>query len=112
MSEEKRKGEIQKPKVISRIARIAGFVTFSLSLLMVLYSCYYAFAKHSEQDIGLVIMVVPTLLLFGIIAAISLILSIGTLFIEQDKRRQLQPLAFVLAGILLLAISFFIVGLP
>jgi hypothetical protein len=48
---------------------------------------------------------------FLTLAAIGLVLSIVTLFIERNKCLRLLPLAFVLAGICLFAACYFLLDL-
>ncbi|MHC4640965.1 MAG: hypothetical protein ACYS32_04920 [Planctomycetota bacterium] len=109
MSEEEKKEIHKAARIISRIALIAGFVTFLCGLLVVPYAfCdalvslplrepkYYVIVSylHSSETI-------PAFAFFWLIAAISLNLSIAPLFIERDIRSRLLPLEFVVAGILL-----------
>ncbi|NIP24771.1 MAG: hypothetical protein GWN67_25515 [Phycisphaerae bacterium] len=102
-----------KPKVISLIARIAGFVTFSLGLLMVPYSCYCAITPMSEPYDWLIsfYLFAPAIVsfeFFWLIAPISLLLSILPLVIERDIRHRVLPLAFVLTGIGLWVACYFL----
>jgi hypothetical protein len=110
MSEEKRK-EKHEPKFTSAIALIAGIVTFLLGLLMVpaiLWLNIYPEAGHDFDFIGmfLVIVYVVSWLMFFPLVAIGLVLSIFTLFIGRNKYLRFLPLAFVLVGFLLYALSY------
>jgi len=109
MSEEEKK-EKQKPKVISSIPRLAGFVPFLSGLLVVFFTCWLAFGPHDKQlrELNVIVHIFFTVCLvsfelFWHITAISLIVL---LFIERDMRRRVLPLAFVLAGILLYAACY------
>jgi hypothetical protein len=109
MSEEEKKEIHKAARIISRIALIAGFVTFLCGLLAVPYAfCdalmslpvrepkYYRIVSYLHSS-----ATIPAFAYFWLIAAISLNLSIAPLFIEKDMRSRLRPLILVPAGILL-----------
>jgi hypothetical protein len=109
MSEEEKKEIHKAARIISRIALIAGFVTFLCGLLVVPYAfCdalvslpvrepkYYRIVSYLRSS-----ATIPAFAFFWLITAISMNLSIAPLFIEKDMRSRLRPLILVLAGILL-----------
>jgi hypothetical protein len=107
MSEEESILEIQKPRVMSRIARIAGIASFVGGFLIVPYTCSDAFVTSGEMlsecfltHFALLVIYSGPYFLWPLFA-ISLILSIVTLFIERNIFHRLRPLILVLTGIFL-----------
>ena len=115
MSEEERK-EKRKPRVISRIALVAGFATFLCGLLIVPAAGLMAFNSSAFKDEGItrLIAVVAyySFVSFWYIKISGLILSIVALFIERNKYYRLLPLAFVLLGFLLYVVCYKTVMYP
>jgi hypothetical protein len=103
MSEEERKEKHKAVRIILYISRIAGIATFVGGLFIAPYAYCDAFVSSGERDGWffmhfLLIMLFSTMFFYGPLFAISLILSIVTLFIKQDIRSRLRPLILVLAG--------------
>lgn len=109
MSEEEKKEVHKAARIISRIALIAGFVTFLCGLLAVPYAFCDALVSLPVREPKYYRIVsylissapIPAFAYFWLIAAVSLNLSIAPLFIEKEMRSRLRPLILVLAGILL-----------
>lgn len=107
MSEEEKK-EQRKARIISRIALLAGIVTFLFGIMLLPFAIVYSSALVSpgEPFINFRAYFLSTVAYLSVLFlwplfAVSLILSIVTLFIERDKRLRLLPLTLVLIGILL-----------
>ncbi|MHC4543412.1 MAG: hypothetical protein ACYTDW_01670 [Planctomycetota bacterium] len=115
MSEKERKGKHKAARIISITALVIGIATFLVGLLLVpitLWIVIFPFAGGEGDVIGLILLVVAFLpILCSIflwpIAAIGLVLSIVTLFIEWNKCLRLLPLAFSIAGIWFYATHYF-----
>lgn len=118
MSEEERKKKHIAVRIISSIARIAGFATFLFGLflfsLFILPSNWFTAIGSS---LGVKTDVTTTFLhdasfcsviLFWPFAIIGLILSIVTFNIERGRYLRVLPLAFVVGGILLYAFCYFV----
>jgi len=93
-------------RIVSIIALVAGVATFGSGLLLCPAALWFTISPIAGGDfdfIGVFLLVVCVLSFcsFLPLAAIGLVLSIVTLFIERNKRLRLLPLAFVLAGICL-----------
>lgn len=106
MSEEKKK-EKHKPRVISRLALLAGIVTFLFGIMLLPFAIVNSSALVSPGEpfmnfraYFLCTVVGLSLFFLWPLAAISLILSIITLFIERNERLRVIPLVLVLIGIL------------
>ncbi len=111
MSEEERKEEKQKPRIVSIIALIEGIATFVCGLFIVPFTLWF----HMFPDPGIGIDVIWILLLgvalcstllFVPLAIIGLVLSIITLFVERDIYLRAAPLTLVLFGILLYPVCY------
>jgi hypothetical protein len=115
MSEEVSIIEIQKPRVISRIARIAGIASLVGGFLIVPYVCSDAFVTSGDTLSELFLTHFMLLVIYSgpyflwPLFAISLILSIFTLIIERNIFHRLRPLILVLTGIWLYASHFIII---
>jgi hypothetical protein len=112
MSEEKK--EKRKPRIISRIALFAGIATLLCSFMTFPFAYFYSDALVSPDEphdnfIAYFFLIVAYLSLFFLwpLFAISLILSIVTLFVERNERLRLLPLVLVLIGILPNAMFWF-----
>ncbi|MHC4692511.1 MAG: hypothetical protein ACYS67_07205 [Planctomycetota bacterium] len=108
MSEEEAKVK-RKPRTISIIALIVGITTFLNLLLCLPFFLWVVIFKEADPEydfIGMllgILSIFPGLALYPLIA-ISLVLSVVTLFIEREKSFRRLPLAFVLAVISLYGI--------
>ena len=111
MSEEERKEKHIASRIVYVMALVAGIVTFLCGLLTIplerLIANYFP-TEFFEADIELLIIIGVFFLWvwFWRIAAICLVPSIVTLFIERDKRFRLLPLTFVMVGMLLHAVFY------
>ena len=100
-------------RIVSIIALVVGVATFGIALLCVPAALWFTISPIAGGDfdiIGLILLVVYVLSFCSFLppAAIGLVLSIVTLFIERNKCLRLLPLAFVLAGICLFAACRFL----
>lgn len=116
MVKEERKEE-HKPRIIKTIALIAGVATFLCGLLMVPFVVLAATEPNpgefrTEGIMRLFFAVAFEIVsLFWPIAIIGLTLSMATLFIQRKNHFRILPFAFVLTGIGLYAVCFFILSL-
>ena len=109
MSEEK-KQEKHKPRTISCIALVVGVIAFVSGLMIVTYALFGAFVSSSDVIESFLRDAVKFAnLSFWFSFYIGLILSIVTLLFERNKYYRLLPLAFVLVGIGLYAVSIYII---
>ena len=105
MGEGERK-EKHKPRIISRIALLAGIVTFLFGLMLFPFAFVYSSALVSPGELHhnfrayFLSTVAYSYIILWPLFAISLILSIVTLFIERNERLRFLPLVLVLIGIL------------
>ena len=113
MSEEEKKEKQHKAvRIILYIARWAGIATFVGGLLIFPYAFCDSLVSSGEVDqyqiTHLFLLVFFSIVYFyGPLFAISLILSIVTLFVKQDIRSRLRPLILVLAGFSLYELYIF-----
>ena len=111
MSEEKRK-EKHKPRKVTIIALFTSIVAFACGLVglplilrMLIFPDRTWFIDEITILYFIFVAMYPMFLLIPL-AAISLVLSIITFFIEQDKRSRILPLAIVMVLILLYAACY------
>ncbi|NIP23700.1 MAG: hypothetical protein GWN67_23710 [Phycisphaerae bacterium] len=106
MSEEER-GECKAARIVSITALVIGIATFLSGLLLVPATLWFAIIPGAGGDfdfIGMLLTVVDVSsfcvsFFLWPIAAIGLVLSIISLFIERDIHLRLLPLTFFIVGI-------------
>ena len=107
-----RKEQHKAARIILYIARWAGIASFVGGLLIFPYAFCDSLLSSGEMDeyhiTHLFMLVLSSIMYFyGPLVVVSLILSLITLDIEQDKRFRLRPLKLVMAGIGLYVLHLF-----
>ena len=113
MNEVEKKEQHKAVRIILHISRWAGIATFTGGFLIFPYAFCDSIVSSGEMDeyqrTHLFLLVLFSIVCFyGPLFAISLILSIVTLFIKQDIRSRLRPLILVLAGFSLYELYIFL----
>lgn len=120
MSEEKRNTELydnhqfsDARRIVTFLAFVASGATFLSSLLILPLAEWFATVESPGAPGGIDIITLCFLglayypmMYFWYFAIAGLVLSIVTIFIERDESFRWLPMAFVLVGLLLYALSY------